>query len=337
MLQIYCFFCDLCNFCSKKMLPIFAFLLSKCVICCCNSKKSCNFAAGNGQEMMQTDATIDQLIQSVEQDGVCVEKEIHGYPVTGMDVVFPHVILLLCLRGSARVMFDMQEIAIEKNDFGILRPGHIFRRIACSEDYTYARVFISAEMISELKAHAFSHDSEKFNYAPHCHLTDVQANRVMALLELLEAIASHDTNDLQLRRQMLLSHLAVGYEFINYYRREQDTQWAKSHSATLYTQFCDLVVEHYKENRNVYYYAGLLDYEPRYFSKVFRQYSNGLSPLEWIQQYVATQAKLIMDMDPKQTVKETAYQLGFPTTANFCRYFKRVTGIYPQEYKDLKI
>ena len=287
--------------------------------------------------MMQTDATIDQLIQSVEQDGVCVEKEIHGYPVTGMDVVFPHVILLLCLRGSARVMFDMQEIAIEKNDFGILMPGHIFRRIACSEDYTYARVFISAEMISELKTHAFSHDFEKFNYAPHCHLTDVQANRVMTLLELLEAIASHDTNDLQLRRQMLLSHLAVGYEFINYYRREQDTQWAKSHSATLYTQFCDLVVEHYKENRNVYYYAGLLDYEPRYFSKVFRQYSNGLSPLEWIQQYVATQAKLIMDMDPKQTVKETAYQLGFPTTANFCRYFKRVTGIYPQEYKDLKI
>jgi AraC-like DNA-binding protein len=287
--------------------------------------------------MMQTDATIDQLIQSVEQDGVCVEKEIHGYPVTGMDVVFPHVILLLCLRGSARVMFDMQEIAIEKNDFGILMPGHIFRRIACSEDYTYARVFISAEMISELKTHAFSHDSEKFNYAPHCHLTDVQANRVMALLELLEAIASHDLNDLHLRRQMLLSHLAVGYEFINYYRREQDTQWAKSHSATLYTQFCDLVVEHYKENRNVYYYAGLLDYEPRYFSKVFRQYSNGLSPLEWIQQYVATQAKLIMDMDPKQTVKETAYQLGFPTTANFCRYFKRVTGIYPQEYKDLKI
>ena len=41
----------------------------------------------------------------------------------------------------------------------------------------------------------------------------------------------------------------------------------------------------------------------------------------------------MMDANPKQTIKETAYQLGFPTTANFCRYFKRVTGIYPQEYK----
>ena len=287
---------------------------------------------------MQIDEKTARILQSVEQNGVCVEKERHVFPVSGVDVVFPHVVLLLCLRGTARVIFDMQELSIEKNDFGILMPGHVFRHIACSEDYAYARVVISAEMVSELKTHAFSHDSDKFNYMPHCHLTDVQAKRVMALLELLEAIASHDLNDLQLRRQMLrrqmlLSQLAVGYEFINYYRREQDRLWAENQSVKLYTQFCDLVVEHYKENRNVNYYAGLMDYDPRYFSKVFRQYSNGLSPLGWIKQYVATQAKLIMDTHPNQTVKETAYQLGFPTTANFCRYFKHATGIYPQEYK----
>lgn len=282
---------------------------------------------------MQTNSILAQLLQSVEQNGVCVEKEIHGFPMIGVDIVLPHVTLLLCLRGSARVLIDMQEYAVEKNDYGVLMPGHVLRRITCSDDFTNARVIISADIISELKTHAFSHDAEKFNYAPKCHLTDVQAKRMMALIELLEAIASHDAKDLQLRRQILLSHLAVGYEFVNYYRREQDREWSKSRSAKLYTQFCDLVVEHYRENLNVNYYAGLLDYDARYFSKVFRQFSNGLSPLEWIQQYVATQAKLIMDTHPKQTVKETAYQLGFPTTANFCRYFKRATGIYPQEYK----
>lgn len=283
--------------------------------------------------MMQTEPTLAQLLQFVEQNGVRVDKEIHGFHLTGEDIVFPHVVSLLCLRGSARVKFDMQEFTIEKDDYGILMPGHVYRSIACSDDFTYTRVFISAEMISELKAHAFSHDSYKFNSAPHCHLTDVQAKRMIALLELLEAIASHDTDDVQLRRQILLSHLAVGLEFLNYYRREQDRQWAESRPTALYKQFCDLVVEHYRENRNVNYYAGLMHYDPRYFSKVFRQYSSGLSPLEWIQQYVATQAKLIMDTHPNQTVKETAYQLGFSSTANFCRYYKRATGIYPQEYK----
>ncbi len=283
--------------------------------------------------MIQIDTTIVKLLQSVEQNGVCVEKKIHGSPTTGVDEVYPHIIIIMCMSGSARVMFDMQELLIQKNDFGVLLPGHVLRRIACSEDYTYSCVIISAEMYSELKTHIFSHGYDKFATVPKCHLTDVQATRMMALNELIGAIASHDVYDLQLRRQMLLSQLAVGYEFINYYRREQDRLWAENRQSELYKQFCDLVVEHYKKNRNVQYYAQLMGYDPRYFSKVFRQYSNGFSPLEWIQQYVATQAKRIMDAHPEQTVKETAYQLGFPDTANFCRYFKRATGIYPQEYK----
>jgi hypothetical protein len=39
----------------------------------------------------------------------------------------------------------------------------------------------------------------------------------MALNEILGAIASHDTDDLQLRQRMLLSYLAVGLEFIPHF------------------------------------------------------------------------------------------------------------------------
>lgn len=318
---------------TKIALPIFAFMLSKCVFFIVKIHNiSCIFAVKT-KTTMQIDATAARFLQSVEKNGVYVEKEVNSFSVTGVNMVSPHVMIILCLRGHAHVMFDMQELVIEKNDLGVLMPGHFLRSVSCSEDYSFTCVFISAEMFSELKAHAFSHDNEQYNYAPKCRLTDEQAKRMIMLIELLDAIALHDHSDLQLRQQMLLSHLAVGLEFINYYRREQDRQWPKSRPATLYTQFCDLVVAHYKENRNVNYYAGLLDYDPRYFSKVFRQFSNGRSPLEWIQQYVATQAKRILEAHPKQTVKETAFLLGFSSTASFCRYFKRATGIYPQEYK----
>ena len=73
---------------------------------------------------------------------------------------------------------------------------------------------------------------------------------------------------------------------------------------------------------------------PRYFSKIFRAYNNGIAPLEWIQNYICAQAKRIMSDHPNQSVKQTSLQLGFPTTSHFCRYFKRATGINPQEYKD---
>ena len=276
------------------------------------------------------------LVRFVEQKDLVLEKEVCGFAVKGVDISFPHVIILLCLRGYASAMYDMREEHFAKNMLAVIMPGHIMRPMDCSDDFAYMRIAISSEILGEVRNHILGHDYDVFHKSPTCQLTDVQAQRVKALAEVLSAIAQHDMNELMLRRQMLQIQLAIGYEFIHYYRREEDKRLDKTKNVDVYNRFTDLVVAHYKENRNVNYYAALLDYDQQYFTKLFRKLSGGVSPLEWIQQYVATQAKLLMDANPKQTIKETAYQLGFHSTAEFCRYFLRATGIYPQAYKEQK-
>lgn len=128
--------------------------------------------------------------------------------------------------------------------------------------------------------------------------SDELADRLLANGKLLSAIAMHDTADLQLRRQMLLSQIAACYEFVNYYRKEQDGQWSESQTANLYARFCDLVVTHHREHRDVQFYAAQLGYSTRYFSKLFLKSSNGITALDYIGQYVCTQAKRIMDTAP---------------------------------------
>ena len=287
--------------------------------------------------MKNTENEFSGLIRFVEQKDLVLEKEVCGFTVKGVDMSFPHVIILLCLRGNASAMYDMREEHVVKNMLSVIMPGHIMRPMDCSDDFAYMRIAISSKILGEVKNHILGHEYDVFHKSPTCQLTDVQAERVKALAEVLSAIAQHDMNELLLRRQMLQIQLAIAYEFINYYRREQDKQFDKTKYVDVYNRFTDLVVAHYKENRNVNYYAALMDYDPQYFTKIFCKASGGVTPMEWIQQYVVTQAKLLMDANPKQTVKETAYQLGFPTTANFCRYFKRATGIYPQAYKESKI
>ena len=274
------------------------------------------------------------LTPVVELKDLIYDAEISGLDKKGADMSFPYVIIFLCLRGSATALYDMREMRVEENTLAVLLPQHIVRPLECSEDFAYMRVAISPKIKEEVKQHILGHDYDFFHKSPTCQLTDVQAERVRALAEVINAIAQHDINDLMLCRQMLQIQLAIAYEFIHYYRREQDKRLVDVKLADVYNRFTDLVVAHYKENRNVNYYAALLDYDPQYFTKVFRQLSGGVAPLEWIQQYVVTQAKLLMEANPKQTVKTTALELGFPTTANFCRYFKRAAGIYPQAYKD---
>ena len=310
-------------------------MLPKIVFFLHNSPKSRIFAPKNQVVMKNIENEFTGLIRFVEQKDLVVEKEVCGFAKKGVDMSFPYVIIFLCLRGTATALYDMREMHIVKNMLAVIMPGHLIRPVDYSDDFSFMRIAISSEILGEVKNHILGHEYDVFHKFPNCQLTDVQAERVKALAEVLGAIAQHDMNELMLRRQMLQIQLAIAYEFIHYYRREEDKRWDKSKYVDVYNRFTDLVVEHYKENRNVNYYAALLDYDQQYFTKLFCKASGGVSPLEWIQQYVVTQAKLLMDANPKQTVKETAYQLGFPTTANFCRYFKRATGIYPQAYKKL--
>ena len=275
----------------------------------------------------------EELIESVEQSGILILREAHGVFTGDQDFVFPHIILTLTLSGSARAMYDMRVITHRKNDLAFIMPGHIMHPIDYTDDFTYAVFFISPKMFDDLRFHTFSHDYEKFNYAPVCSLTDEQAAHLLAIVDQLIVIANYTDQELPHRYQALLAQLAVGYEFLNYYRREQDKHWRENRHADIFNRFCDLVVRHYRESREMKYYAAQLNLTPKYLSKIIRSAAN-ISPVEWIEQYVTAQAKRLIESRATQTLQETAYILGFSEPTSFYRYFKRVTGITAKQYRD---
>ena len=176
---------------------------------------------------------------------------------------------------------------------------------------------------------------------PHVHIVanrltmdgQMQATHLLSIVDQLNVIANHTNEELPHRYQALLAQLAVGYEFLNYYRREQDRNWTETRNVEIFNHFCDLVVKHYRESREVKYYADLLNLTPKHLSIVIRTVAN-ISPAEWIEQYVTAQAKRLIETRATQTLQETAYMLGFSEPTSFYRYFKRVTGMTAKHYRD---
>ncbi|MBO5592726.1 MAG: AraC family transcriptional regulator [Prevotella sp.] len=94
------------------------------------------------------------------------------------------------------------------------------------------------------------------------------------------------------------------------------------------------MVRHYRESRNVKFYANLLHLSPKHFTFLIRQETGGLSPFSWIEQYVVTQAKYLIESHPSRTLGAIAYDLGFSEPTAFFRYFKRVTGMTAKQYRE---
>ena len=282
-------------------------------------------------------AFLRPLHERVDRIDMWVDRKINGFPkdICGYDHILSHVCVFLTHKGSARVLYDMHETTLHPNELSILLPGHVIQFVEFSDDFVFSRALISKEMAKELQFHIFSHDMERFHIHPLCRLNEIQMERVTALGTIFSAIVEHSYEDLPLRRKMLLSQLAVGFEFINYYRREQDKQWSGDRSLALFARFRDLVVAHYTESREVQYYAKILKVHPYHLTRVIREVDNGRSPAEWIEQYVIKQAKQQLESPDFRSLKEIAYMLGFSEPSSFYRYFKHATGMTAKEYRTL--
>ena len=276
-------------------------------------------------------------LKQVEQAGVMVDRHEPAFPaaICGQDRVLPNCYLLLTHQGSVRVQYDMQERTLTPNTVVLAMPGHLVRFLDRTDDFVFSRLVISPQIVQEMQFMALSHNAENYHSNPMYTLTDEQVRRLMLILEIIEIIASHAENEAPHRHQMLLTQLTVGYEFLNYYRSEQDKKQADSAKTELLNRFCDMVVAHFHESREVQFYAEKLGFHPYYFTRAIKEVSGGIGPAQWIEQYVITRAKKMIETYPDLSLKHIAYQLGFSEPTSFYRYFKHATGLTAKEYRDL--
>ena len=122
---------------------------------------------------MRTYPELDRLMQNIEEKGIDVNNEVRGFAFPGTHLSFPGVAIFLCLSGTARIVYDMQEITIDKNNLTVMMPGHFMRAVACSADFTYARTVVSSELLHDIKAHIFSHGSA-------CDYSEEQATAILS-------------------------------------------------------------------------------------------------------------------------------------------------------------
>ncbi len=104
-----------------------------------------------------------------------------------------------------------------------------------------------------------------------------------------------------------------------------------SRQEDIHRRFLRLVNKHCKTERSVAFYADQLYLTPRYLSTVIRE-ASGQTPMQWINQAVILEAKVML-RHSDLLVFQIADELHFPNPSFFSKFFKRMTGMTPQEYQ----
>ena len=126
---------------------------------------------------------------------------------------------------------------------------------------------------------------------------------------------------------------ALCYIYNQIYEQYADKpQNSRSRERELFDGFIRLVNEHGKHQHTLSFYADRLCITYRYLSRVIQQVS-GTYAKEWIDRAIVTEAKVMLKHS-NLSVAAIAEELHFANPSFFNKYFKRLTGMTPNGYRE---
>ena len=235
----------------------------------------------------------------------------------------------IILSGEARINFNLQDRHVTAGTLVYIGPGTIINPIRLSDDL---RIYGMALFADFPMPFAQGQMPPAFNGQVRDFQLSVSEGDISTARHILDTIW-HVVHGESYDRPVvtaLVAALMLLYDHL--FRQQTDIQAAtRSREQTIFDRFIQLVNQHCRQQHQIGYYADRLCLTERYLGTVIRQ-TSGTTAKDWIDRALITQAKVLLRHSDK-SVMQISENLDFPNPSFFSKYFKRLTGMTPGEYK----
>ena len=237
--------------------------------------------------------------------------------------------IAIITNGRARVLINLIEYIFRPNYIYLIAPGSIIQIIETSQDFDAHMMAIEHNFLPVSgKEEFFAHflQRKKNLLLPLTTTEQVQIeNFITVMWDVLQE---------PVFRKEVIQHLLAGLLYnIEYIAKNkgQSESSPLTHQNDIFQRFISLVNTYSKTERNVSFYADKLCLTPRYLNTVIRQASQQ-TVMDWINQSIILEAKVLLKHS-NRLVYQISDELNFPNPSFFSKFFKRMTGMTPQEYQ----
>lgn len=249
--------------------------------------------------------------------------------------------VFLCTNGEVQVSLESEIYQIRRGDMYIYMPSSPVRLLHKSNNAEGLLVALDVDfMLPVVQRVANVENLLHIRRYPFFSLTEDEYGYVRTLMEKLWGRVDVEEKE---QKGFLQQHLqtelvksmaqTITYEVLGiYFSRLPIQPMVQTKKDLIFHQFLLSLFRHFRQEREVSFYAELQHLTPRYFSSIIKEKS-GSNALQWIVQVVIIEAKLLLETS-ELSIKEISVLLNFPTQSFFGKYFKQYTGVSPKEYRE---
>lgn len=236
----------------------------------------------------------------------------------------------MIMRGELRGIVNLREYRMTEGTIVFVTPGTIVEPLEVSDDFLIEGLGVPTDQF--LLAHG-GKLPELFNG----QVSD--ARRVVTFEErtfldkmfrlLHDLIGEESTN-----KDVIYSMISTVTHYYDQLFHDCIASSAPTHSVEIFNRFLRLVNLHGSREHLLAFYAEKLCITSRYLGTVVLA-TSGVGAKEWIDRAIISTAKVLLRHSDKQS-SQIADELNFPNASFFCKYFKRMTGLTPQQYRKIE-
>ncbi len=235
----------------------------------------------------------------------------------------------ICIEGEAKGCIDLMPCHLKPSMMAINVPGQLLEQHTMSRNFKGIGITMSQGFIKGL---GFPYNFQLDRMLRESPVLELQPAQLEAMLtycsmvnRLLEAERPYQMETLH--------HLTCAFFYgIGSYLYQLSSSHHYSNEEILMQKFLTEIKANYGKERKIQFYADRLNISLGHLFSVIKRVS-GKSPGEWIDDYVTEEARALLK-GTNLTVQQISHQLGFPSQSFFGKFFKRVTGFSPKEYRE---
>jgi len=238
---------------------------------------------------------------------------------------------IICIKGKTEGSINLKPYATDGACLISILPGQIMEYKSFSEDFEGLFIVMSKKFTDSLIPNAMDRLPLSLSVRdnPAIPLNEIALEGMISYFDMLKRVIQIKDHPYRLETVRHLT-LAFFYGVGVYFHNIADNK-PKTHNEMLVDKFLHLVQIHYKKQRGLEFYAGKMCITSKHLSRILRE-TGSKSANDLIDDHVTHEAKALLK-STNMTIQQISDELNFPSQSFFGKYFKRVTGISPREYK----
>lgn len=248
-------------------------------------------------------------------------------------------IVTFTTTGESEFKVDGKPYKMGRRCIGVFRPGQFVEMCSASHNFHTKTLLIGGEIGLELNISGAFLTLFIVDENPVFKITPKYADAVRIFFEAFEKIAAFESNPyraeciLSLLRTFFFSSGYFLYKMLGYKDKGLYgiSTRLSSYDDNIVTRFINMVEANSATQRTLDFYASQIGYNPRYLSSLIKK-ETGHTGQKIIDQYCILKAMAKLAYSTR-SIKEISDEMEFPSQSDFGKYFKRLTGKSPLEYR----